>query len=180
VFAFGGPEEVVEMELPVDRAGIERATRFLGQSFRGGTDICAPLEKVIAQVEQERWQRADLLIATDGEFGATPEVAARLDAVKQTWGLRVQGVLIGDRETLGLMEVCDHIYTVRDWRRFGGILVDMLYDHWLSVHWPQFCAEPVVPCTQAKIGLPSFGAGPTGASIVPVDIVLRPATSDEI
>ncbi|MFB0774247.1 acyl carrier protein phosphodiesterase [Aeromonas salmonicida] len=29
------------------------------------------------------------------------------------------------------------------WRRFGGILVDMLYDHWLSVHWPQFCAEPL-------------------------------------
>ncbi|MGY3942519.1 acyl carrier protein phosphodiesterase [Aeromonas tecta] len=24
------------------------------------------------------------------------------------------------------------------WRRFGGILVDMLYDHWLSLHWQQF------------------------------------------
>ncbi|WP_392399817.1 ACP phosphodiesterase [Aeromonas salmonicida] len=29
------------------------------------------------------------------------------------------------------------------WRRFGGILVDMLYDHWLSVYWSQFCAEPL-------------------------------------
>ncbi|HDI1211690.1 TPA: DUF479 domain-containing protein [Aeromonas hydrophila] len=27
------------------------------------------------------------------------------------------------------------------WRRFGGILVDMLYDHWLSLHWPQFHDE---------------------------------------
>jgi uncharacterized protein with von Willebrand factor type A (vWA) domain len=120
VFAFGGPEEVVEMELPVGRAGIERATRFLGQSFRGGTDICAPLEKVIAQVELERWQRADLLIATDGEFGATPALATRLAAVKRELGLRVQGVLIADRETVGLLEIADHIFPVRDWRRFGG------------------------------------------------------------
>jgi uncharacterized protein with von Willebrand factor type A (vWA) domain len=45
VFAFGGPDEVIEIEVRVDRAGIERRQQFLGQSFRGGTDICGPLEK---------------------------------------------------------------------------------------------------------------------------------------
>jgi uncharacterized protein with von Willebrand factor type A (vWA) domain len=120
VFAFGGPEEVIEMDLPLSRAGIARATHFLGQSFRGGTDICTPLEKVLAAVEQERWQRADLLLASDGEFGATPRLAARLAAVKRELGLRVQGVLIADRETVGLLEIADHIHPVRDWRRFGG------------------------------------------------------------
>ncbi|WP_281705633.1 ACP phosphodiesterase [Aeromonas taiwanensis] len=29
------------------------------------------------------------------------------------------------------------------WRRFGGILVDMLYDHWLSLHWQQFSGAPL-------------------------------------
>lgn len=29
------------------------------------------------------------------------------------------------------------------WRRFGGILVDMLYDHWLSRHWQQFSPDPL-------------------------------------
>jgi len=124
VVAFGGPDELVEMELGVDRAGIERVTDFLGQGFRGGTDICGPLERVIAQLEDQRWQLADLLIATDGEFGATPEVAARLAAVKRELGLRVQGVLIADRETVGLLEVADSIYPVRDWRRYGGSNVD--------------------------------------------------------
>ena len=124
VFAFGGPEELVEMELGVDRAGIETVTQFLGQAFRGGTDICGPLERVIAKLEDQRWQLADLLIATDGEFGATPELAARLAAVKRELGLRVQGVLIGDRETVGLLEVADSIYPVRDWRRYGGSNVD--------------------------------------------------------
>ncbi|PTT47461.1 acyl carrier protein phosphodiesterase [Aeromonas sp. HMWF016] len=27
------------------------------------------------------------------------------------------------------------------WRRFGGIVVDMLYDHWLSQHWAAFSAD---------------------------------------
>lgn len=124
VFAFGGDGEVLELELGLHSAGIEKLSNFLGQAFRGGTDICGPLERVIAKMEEVRWQRADLLIATDGEFGATPEVAARLDAVKETLGLRVQGVLIGDRETLGMLEVCDHIYAVRNWRRFGGVNVE--------------------------------------------------------
>jgi uncharacterized protein with von Willebrand factor type A (vWA) domain len=123
VFAFGGNGEVLELELGLNSMGIERLSAFLGQAFRGGTDICGPLERVIAKMEEVRWQRADLLIASDGEFGATPAVAARLDAVKHSLGLRVQGVLIGDRETLGLLEICDHIYPVRNWRRFGGVNV---------------------------------------------------------
>ncbi len=124
VFAFGGESEVVELELPMRLDGIQRLTEFLGQAFHGGTDICGPLERVIARLEEVRWQRADLLMATDGEFGATPELAARLDGVKRQLGLRVQGVLLADRETLGLLEVCDHIFPVRDWRRFGGVHVE--------------------------------------------------------
>ena len=133
VFAFGGPEELVEMELGVDSDGITRVTEFLGQAFRGGTDICGPLERVIAKLEEQRWQQADLLLATDGEFGATPELAARLAAVKRELGLRVQGVLIADRETVGLLEVADSIYPVRDWRRYGGANVDSpIHSHRLT------------------------------------------------
>jgi len=124
VFAFGGPEELLEMELALDGEGIERLTRFLGQAFHGGTDICGPLEKAIAKLEDQRWQLADLLIASDGEFGATRETVARLDAVKRRLGLRVQGVLIGDRESVGFLEIADEIHPVRDWRRYGGSNVD--------------------------------------------------------
>ena len=119
VFAFGGPDEVVDLEVSVDAAGIERLIQFLGQGFRGGTDICGPLEKSIERLESAAWKMADLLIASDGEFGATPELVARLDAAKAALGLRVQGVLIGDRETIGFLEVADDIHPVRDWRRYG-------------------------------------------------------------
>ncbi|HMV21733.1 MAG TPA: VWA domain-containing protein, partial [Rhodocyclaceae bacterium] len=36
----------------------------------------------------------------------------------------VQGVLIGDRETIGLLEVADDIFWVRDWRHYGSSLAD--------------------------------------------------------
>jgi uncharacterized protein with von Willebrand factor type A (vWA) domain len=124
VYAFGGPGEVIDMSLSFDVAGIERLTCFLGQAFRGGTDICGPLDHALKRLEEAAWQQADLLIASDGEFGATPTLAARLMAAKQALGLHVQGVLIGDRETVGFLEIADAIYPVRDWRRFGGAPVD--------------------------------------------------------
>lgn len=120
VFAFSGPDEVVERVLNLDEDGLESLTRFLGQSFSGGTDIGGPLERCLARLEDEAWQLADLLIASDGEFGATPALAARVAAAKAAHGLRVQSVLIGDRETLGLLELADDIFWVRDWRRYGG------------------------------------------------------------
>jgi uncharacterized protein with von Willebrand factor type A (vWA) domain len=51
VFAFGGPGEVVELTIAVDADGIERLTRFLGQAFRGGTDVCGPIEAALARLE---------------------------------------------------------------------------------------------------------------------------------
>jgi len=120
VYAFGGPDEVVEMELGVDAEGVGRLARFLGQGFGGGTDICGPLERAIARLGEAGWALADLLIASDGEFGATPALAARVEAARRERGLRVQGILIGDRETIGLLELADDIHWVRDWRRYGG------------------------------------------------------------
>ncbi|HEU4381878.1 MAG TPA: VWA domain-containing protein, partial [Anaeromyxobacteraceae bacterium] len=119
VFAFSGPGDVVEMPLSADAGGVERLTRFMGQSFGGGTEVCGPLERAIAKLDEEGWQLADLLIASDGEFGATPEVAAAAARAKGEKGLRVQGILIGDRETLGMLELADDVFWVRDWRRFG-------------------------------------------------------------
>ena len=123
-YAFGGPGELLELELGLDLAGnaegLENLCRFLGQAFRGGTDITGPLETALARLEEARWHTADLLIASDGEFGATAELAERLRRAKAELGLRVQGVLIGDRETIGFLELADALHWVRDWRRFGG------------------------------------------------------------
>ncbi|MDP2262829.1 MAG: VWA domain-containing protein [Hydrogenophaga sp.] len=119
LLAFGGPHEMLERELTLDAAGLERLLDLMGQSFDGGTDVQTPIEHAVTLVETAEWADADLLIVSDGEFGVTPATLQRLREAKTRLGLRAHGVLIGDRETIGLLEVCDHLHWVREWRRYG-------------------------------------------------------------
>jgi uncharacterized protein with von Willebrand factor type A (vWA) domain len=119
LIAFGGPDEIIERDLSLDRDGLAALLALMGQAFDGGTDVQTPIERALAAVQDARWSSADLLIVSDGEFGCMPATLARLDQARAELGLRVQGVLVGDRETLGLMEVADDIFWVRDWRRHG-------------------------------------------------------------
>jgi len=124
LFAFSGPGEIVERKVELDAQGIGNLAEFLGQTFHGGTDVCGPLARSLDLLREERLQRADLLIASDGEFGATRDLAERLRSCKAELGVRVQGILIGDRETIGLLELADDIFWVRDWRRYGASPAD--------------------------------------------------------
>jgi uncharacterized protein with von Willebrand factor type A (vWA) domain len=117
LIAFGAAGELLERDLALTGSGLAALLDVIGQGFDGGTDVQAPIERAIECVRERRWASADLLIASDGEFGCTPTTLAALDEARATLGLRVQGVLIGDRETLGLMNVADQIHWVRDWRQ---------------------------------------------------------------
>lgn len=132
--AFGGDQEIAEHELALTPEGLDALLAFIGQGFDGGTDLQAPLARVIERVHEAGWHDADLLIASDGEFGVTPASLERLDAARAELGLRVQGVLIGDRETMGLLEVCDAIHWVRDWRRHTTDARDAHADGFTPVH----------------------------------------------
>ena len=120
LMAFGGPGELIERELDLSPDGLRALLDVLGQGFDGGTDVQTPIERAIEQVHAEGWRSADLLIVSDGEFGCTSATLERLDSARAELGLRVQGILVGDRETMGLLEVCDRIFWLRDWRRFDA------------------------------------------------------------
>jgi len=134
LLAFGGPDELVERELTLDLPGLDALLAVMGQSFDGGTDVQTPLERAVAQVHHLGWALADILIVSDGEFGVTPSTLAALRAGKAELGLRVHGILIGDRETIGLLEVCDAIHWVRDWRRFASDARAAYADGFSPVH----------------------------------------------
>jgi uncharacterized protein with von Willebrand factor type A (vWA) domain len=119
LIAFGGPGEVIERDLMRGPEGLQALLDLMGQAFDGGTDLQTPIERALASVLDARWRSADLLLVSDGEFGCRPDTLDRLDEARERHGLRVQGVLVGDRETLGLMEVCDDIHWVRHWRRYA-------------------------------------------------------------
>ncbi len=113
LLAFGGPDELIERDLGDLNATLD----LMAQSFDGGTDVQTPIERAIDCVHEATWQGADLLIVSDGEFGCVRATLDKLDHAREQLGLHVQGVLVGDRETMGLLEVCDAIHWVRDWRR---------------------------------------------------------------
>jgi uncharacterized protein with von Willebrand factor type A (vWA) domain len=115
--AFGGPGEVVQRDLSAGADGLSAVLDLMGQAFDGGTDVQTPIEQALEAVHEAAWQGADLLIVSDGEFGCVPQTLERLDRARNELGLFVHAVLVGDRETMGLLEVCDHIHWVRDWRR---------------------------------------------------------------
>jgi uncharacterized protein with von Willebrand factor type A (vWA) domain len=139
LLAFGGPDELIERDLlaprseharPAPRGGsscpaepdqldgdLNATLDLMAQSFDGGTDVQTPIERAIDVMHDAAWQGADLLIVSDGEFGCVRATLDKLDRARDELGLHVQGVLVGDRETMGLLEVCDDIHWVRDWRR---------------------------------------------------------------
>ncbi len=120
LYAFSGPGDLSTHTLGTDTDGVRALAGFLARSFHGGTDICEPFESALQAIETHRWRSADLLIASDGEFGAPASLIAMLARARAQHGLRVQGVLIGDRTTIGLRQVCDDVFWVRDWRRYGS------------------------------------------------------------
>ncbi len=117
LLAFGAIGELLEHDLDTSTAGLHALLDVMGQSFDGGTDVQTPLERAVACVRDKAWRQADVLVVSDGEFGITPQALNDLRTAKRELGLRVHGILIGDRETIGLLEVCDHLHWVRDWRR---------------------------------------------------------------
>ncbi len=146
VYAFGGARQVAECELSSDLDGLQRLAEFVSASFHGGTDVVEPIERALARVRGEGWRQADLLIASDGEFGPTAETVEAVREARRELGLRVQGVLIGDRETRGLRSIVDDTFWVRDWRRYGirhGQVDSPVHDRNLTgLYFPNMAAAP--------------------------------------
>ncbi len=134
LLAFGSAGELLEQELSLSSQGLETLLTLMDQSFDGGTDVQTPLERAVHLVQHAQFALADILIVSDGEFGVTPATLHMLHRGKKQLGLRVHGILIGDRETIGLLEVCDQLHWVRDWRRYATASGDAYADGFSPVH----------------------------------------------
>ena len=134
LLAFGGAGELLEQELALTLPGLDKLLALMDQSFDGGTDVQMPLERAVQRVQEKPFALADILIVSDGEFGVTPATLEMLRNCKKQRGLRVHGILIGDRETIGLLEVCDQIHWVRGWRRYATQAGDAYADGFSPVH----------------------------------------------
>jgi len=103
LLAFSGAQNLASCELPlgVDKQSINTLLKFLGSSFKGGTDVTTPLSKAVDILEnKEEWASADIVLVTDGELADPPLPMALMEKIRlleHERGLEVHGVLVGQR-----------------------------------------------------------------------------------
>ena len=115
VYAFSGPGQTAEHELDLSPEGIGRLLDFLGMSFHGGTDPREVMKLVVKRLSEPAWRKADILVASDGEWptphgGAVSKVRSAREA-----GTRFHGVQIGNRGATGLAAICDPVHEFDAW-----------------------------------------------------------------
>ena len=119
LYGYSGPGQVVAQELDLTEGGIGRLLAFLGQAFGGGTDIGA-MHAVVQRLQEPDWRKADVLLATDGEWQASRDVVAACQRAREQ-GTRLHGVQIGNRGTTGLHDICAPVHEFSDgWQLAGG------------------------------------------------------------
>ncbi len=114
LFQFSGPGDVAELRLDLSEQGVGRLLDFLGLSFHGGTDVDAPLRRAMERLRQAAWKDADVLLVSDGEFGATSALVADIATAKSTLGARLHGLLVGGHSQQ-MAALCDHVQRFTSW-----------------------------------------------------------------
>ncbi len=120
VYAFSGPGDVVEHDLRLDEHGLASLLELLQLSFHGGTEVVGPVQRALRRLEGANWQRADLLIVTDGEFPCDANLEREVAAAREAHGARVHGLLIGSSSSVALAGLCEPLHQIADWEAFCG------------------------------------------------------------
>jgi uncharacterized protein with von Willebrand factor type A (vWA) domain len=120
LYSFSGPGDCQELELKVTGKGVSRLLEFLAGSFHGGTDVDEPFLRALSRLDEEEWSNADILLVTDGEIRPPDEeMVASLNRAKETMGLKVHGLLVGE-PGMGAEVVealCTHTHTFKSWSK---------------------------------------------------------------
>lgn len=119
LYAFSGPGQVVEQELDLSPDGVGRLLHFLTFSFHGGTEPGGMLTQVLEKLRSEGWERADVLLASDGEWPAPAKQVAEVADARDR-GTRFHGVQIGNQGRTGLHAVCGPVHEFTAWGALAG------------------------------------------------------------
>ena len=93
VVLFGSKGETREFALE-DARNVAELLRFLQQSFGGGTDFETPLNRALAIIaEQPAYEKADVLMISDGDCELSPAYVAHMQARKADLDCMVYTVL---------------------------------------------------------------------------------------
>ncbi|MFT5685705.1 MAG: hypothetical protein ACI8RZ_006659, partial [Myxococcota bacterium] len=108
---FGGPGDFQDRDIGRGPAAMQHFLDFLSMRFDAGTDFDGPLERALDLLAEERYERADVLLVTDGYARASHAVVERVRSLRQELGFEVVSVVIGgDRR--GVSGFSDRVWTI--------------------------------------------------------------------
>jgi uncharacterized protein with von Willebrand factor type A (vWA) domain len=120
VVLFSGPGDVEDLEVSLGPEGLPALLRLLAMSFSGGTDVDWPLRVALDTLERQGWDRADLLIVSDGAFDLPSGMVERVARARAEHRARVHGLVIGFRASPAMAALCDPLHVFADWAAVGG------------------------------------------------------------
>jgi len=116
-YTFSGPQQLIEQQLRFDRQGLRQIIQFLNLTFQGGTDVQAPIQRALEKIQQHDWQKADILFISDGRFVVPRELVDEVAAVRQTFQLRLHGLLIDGTRVANLAQICHPVHRFEQWQK---------------------------------------------------------------
>lgn len=114
VIAFSGAGQIETHELSLEPDGIAKLLAFLERSFYGGTDLVAPLREALVLLENNVWEKADILLVSDGEFPVPRQIVGGLNEARAEQGLQLHGVCVGFRSG-AMQQLCDEFHVFDEW-----------------------------------------------------------------
>ena len=121
VILFSGPADVESLEIDLGPEGIPSLLRLLAMSFSGGTDVELPVRIALDTLERQGWNRADLLLVSDGAFDLPPGLVEQAAYARTEHEARVHGLLIGVQPSPSMTALCDPLHVFADWGAVGGV-----------------------------------------------------------
>ncbi|MBC8945716.1 ATPase RavA stimulator ViaA [Xenorhabdus indica] len=113
--------EIIHYNL-TSQDGLTQAVHFLGQTFRGGTDLAFCLKTVTEKMKESIWRNADTVVISDFIAQRLPEeLIHQIQSLQQHQKHRFHAVSLSNYGKPGIMQIFDHI-----WRFDTGITSRLL------------------------------------------------------
>ncbi|MBI6548147.1 ATPase RavA stimulator ViaA [Xenorhabdus lircayensis] len=107
--------------------GLTQAMHFLGQTFRGGTDLASCLNATVEKMKENIWKDADAVVISDFIAQRLPDTLIhQIKNLQQHQQHRFHAVSLSHYGKPGIMRIFDHIW------RFDTGITSRLQRRWLN------------------------------------------------
>ena len=72
------------------------------------------LNLALEKAQQEQWQKADIMLVSDGEFPVPSDLVRKINEAKNKRSISVHGTLIGSADH-AMKKICDPLHRFSSW-----------------------------------------------------------------